>query len=106
MTVLVIVECMTQHSVEAILSKWPSRQAVLEDARVGAPDLDLMAVHRMFQRKSIAPRHWAALAAGAARRGVPLSVEEIAAAHAKAPEQVGHALQNGERRATRKGRAA
>lgn len=96
---------MTQHPVSDILSRWPSRQAVLEDARQGAPDLDIMAVHRMFQRNSIAPRHWASLVAGARKRGIAVSLEEIGTAHTGSPEQIGHALSHGSDKAPRKGRA-
>jgi hypothetical protein len=70
------------HTVTTILEQWPSRQAVLEDARAARPDLDLFAVHRWHQRGSIPSRYWAALIAGAKRRGVKIGINDLAEAHA------------------------
>ena len=67
---------------QLIIDAWPSRQAVLEDARAARADLDLFAVHRWYQRSSIPSRYWAALVAGAQRRGIDVSVEDLLTAHA------------------------
>ena len=67
-----------QHIIDA----WPSRQAVLEDARAARADLDLFAVHRWYQRSSIPSRYWAALVSGAQQRGIDVSVDDFLAAHA------------------------
>lgn len=73
---------MQDTPVTSIIDAWPSRQAVLEDARAARPDLDLFAVHRWYQRSSIPSRYWAALVAGAQRRGIDVSVNDLLAAHA------------------------
>jgi hypothetical protein len=86
MTKSVIMMADMSKPVTAILEKWPSRRAVLEDARAADPNLDIVAVHRWFQRGSVPPRHWVALMAGAAARGLPVSVHDMASAHAGAAE--------------------
>jgi hypothetical protein len=72
---------MLEHPVISLLSRWPSRQAVCEDARAADPNLDPVAVHRWFQRRSVPSRYWAALMDGAARRAIALSADEIVRAH-------------------------
>lgn len=61
-----------KHPLIEILSRWPSRKALADDAGV-----DLYAVHRWFQRSSVKGEHDAKLLAGAAERGIPLTAEEI-----------------------------
>jgi hypothetical protein len=73
---------MQEHPVIKILAHWPSRQAVLDDARNASADLDLFAVHRWFQRGSIPSRYWTALLDGASRRGLPVRLDDFASAHA------------------------
>lgn len=75
---------MDLHDVPSLLGKWPDRRAVWEDACALEPKLELVAVHRWFQRGSVPPRFWAVLLAGAARRGICLSADEIVRAHGKA----------------------
>lgn len=75
-----------EKPVTQLLEKWPSRRAVLEDAQAGDPDLDFVAVHRWFQRGSVPGRHWAALAAGAKRRRLGVSIHDFAFAHTEAAE--------------------
>jgi hypothetical protein len=74
-------QALDQDPVIRILSRWPSRAAVFEDIKAFTPDLDMVAVHRWWQRKTIPPRHWPALVAGAERRGVRLTGEDILRAH-------------------------
>ena len=64
-----------------ILSLWPHRRAVLDDARKLDPDLDIVAVHRWFQRGSVPGRFWAALLEGALHRGLPITAEDFVMAH-------------------------
>lgn len=71
-----------EGGVAGILSQWPSRRAVLEDARAADPDLEMVAVHRWFQRGSVPARHWSALMAGAKRRKLGVSIHDLAFAHA------------------------
>ncbi len=80
---------MFSHPVVSILLKWPSRQAVFDDARVADPSLQMVAVHRWFQRSSVPARFWGALLDGAVRRGFDLTSDEIVRAHAA--EQKGDA---------------
>jgi hypothetical protein len=77
---------MAQHPVEKILTLWPSRSAVLDDARAAAADLDLFAVHRWFQRRAVPSRYWVALLDGAQKRGIAVSAQDFAAAHSPASE--------------------
>lgn len=73
-----------ENAIISILSRWPSRKAVAEDAGVL-----LIVVHRWHQRQSIPSAYDARLIEGAARRGLPLSAQELA--NARAPrEQTGH----------------
>jgi len=76
-----------QHPIILILDRWPSRQAVADDAGV-----DLFAVHRWYQRKSINGRHDAALIAGAKRRKIRLSASELAEARSVHTDQAGHGI--------------
>ena len=68
-------------TVHQMLSLWPDRRAVLDDARKLDPDLDLVAVHRWFQRGSVPGRFWAALLEGALHRGVQITAEDFVRAH-------------------------
>lgn len=64
-----------------ILSMWPDRRAVLDDARKLDQGLDLVAVHRWFQRGSVPGRFWGALLEGAHHRGVQITAEDFVKAH-------------------------
>lgn len=86
MTDLVIMVTSMDKPVTQILAKWPSRRAVLDDARAADPDLQMVAVHRWFKRGSVPPRHWTALMAGAKRRKLGVSLADMAFAHAGAQE--------------------
>ena len=68
------------HQIISILSRWPSRRAVHEDALLANPELDPVAVHRWFQRGSLPPKYDVALLQGADRRGIGLHPMEIATA--------------------------
>jgi hypothetical protein len=72
-----------EHPVTKILKAWPSRQAVLTDARMVEPSLELVAVHRWFQRGSVPSRYWRALLIGAERRNIAVTVDDLMAAHAE-----------------------
>ncbi|MBD9529002.1 hypothetical protein [Paracoccus sp. PAR01] len=74
-----------------ILRRWPSRRAVHEDAKVIDPALELIAVHRWFQRESVPPRFDAALLQGADRRGFGLHPMELVNARSTHIDRVGHA---------------
>lgn len=71
----------TPPTVTDILQRWPDRASVHEDALAADPQLDMIAVHRWFQRGAVPGKYWGALLRGATGRGVPLSAEEIIAAH-------------------------
>lgn len=73
---------MAEHSVIQILEKWNSRREVLEDVRRVDPDIEMIAVHRWYQRKSIPASRWPALIRGAKRRKIKLTLDELAEAHA------------------------
>jgi len=79
------------HTIVDILSRWPSRRAVYEDALVADPELDMIAVHRWFQRGSLPPKYDHALLDGADRRGIGLHPLEIARARSAHTDRVGHA---------------
>jgi hypothetical protein len=72
---------MQENPVTQILSRWPSRQAVLDDARDAAADLDMFAVHRWFQRGAVPSRYWGALIDGARRRGISVTLCDLGGAH-------------------------
>ena len=105
MTKMVIMTGMSSHPVTTILDKWPSRRAILEDARRADPSLELIAVHRWFQRKSIPPHRWNALVTGARRRKLGVSLSDLAAAHSRG-EQTGHGQSLGRDAAVRQGGAS
>jgi hypothetical protein len=80
--------CMThQNPLQIILARWPSRQALADDAGV-----DLFAVHRWFQRGSVNGRHDMSLLSGAQRRGINLTAFELMEARAALHDRSGHAL--------------
>jgi hypothetical protein len=72
---------MQNNSVTEILLKWPDRRAILEDAQVSTPTLDMVAVHRWFKRESIPIAHWDALTEGAAKRGFTINTGDFMVAH-------------------------
>lgn len=74
---------MSEHPVIAILSLWPSRREVLNDARRADPSLDMIAVHRWFQRASVPGHYWGALLDGAQTRGFALTADDIVRAHVR-----------------------
>lgn len=82
MTITVITMLVMNRSVSEILSDWPSRSEVLKDAQEENADLDLVAVHRWAKRESIPSRYWWALAVGAKARGLGVTTEMLARAHA------------------------
>ena len=81
MTEMVIMGVM-HNPVQNIIAMWPSRAALLEDARATEPSLQEIAVYRWARRGSIPSRYWSALAAGAKRRRIRVNLKSIAAAHA------------------------
>lgn len=82
MTIMVIIcRVMAKQTVIALLSNWPDRRSVLEDARSVDPDLDLVAVHRWFQRGNIPVKYWSALIEGGRKRGHPFGASEFVNAH-------------------------
>lgn len=80
---------MAQHPVTELLTKWPTRAAILEDARRVEVDLDMVAVHRWFQRCSVPSRYWRALIDGAAARGLAVSADAFVTAHSAFAPDVG-----------------
>ena len=95
MTKLVIILWpMTQtHPILRILNLWPSRRAVLEDVNASLPEgrkLDMVAIHRWFQRKSIPSEYDAALIDGASKRNIALNWRELMEARAAHADQSGH----------------
>ncbi len=87
---VIIVTDMSKHpSTSEILKRWPSRQAVADDAGV-----DLFAVHRWHQRGSIPGKHDSRLLAGAEKRGICLSAQELIEARSVHADQAGHGEQS------------
>lgn len=80
-----------KHPLIEILDRWNSRRAIYEDARAADPNLDMVAVHRWFQRKSVPSKYDAALLNGADRRGFGLHPMELVRARAVHADQSGHA---------------
>ena len=72
----------TDHPIIRILNRWPSRRDVHHDARAAEPGLDIVAVHRWFQRGSVPPKFDGALLEGAERRGIGLHPMELVRARA------------------------
>jgi hypothetical protein len=72
---------MTKNAVTLILSEWPERAAVHSDACAADAELDLVAVHRWFQRGAVPVKYWSALIEGARRRGIGLDADRLLAAH-------------------------
>lgn len=73
---------MEPRTVKDLFQRWPNRSAVLEDVVVSSPDLELVAVHRWAQRNAIPPKYWAAIIAGARRRGIALTADQLVKIHA------------------------
>lgn len=67
--------------VTKLLKHWPDRQAIHTDATAADARLDLIAVHRWFQRKSIPVKYWPALIEGGRKRGFDVSAESLLSAH-------------------------
>ena len=83
MTIMVIISyVMLKCSVSEILNRWPDRAAVFEDARRADPKLKIVAVHRWYQRGSIASKYWAALIAGSDQRRLDVTADMLMHAHA------------------------
>jgi hypothetical protein len=80
---------MQKSRVIQILSLWPDRRSVHEDAAKARADLQMVAVHRWFGRGSIPSEYWSALLLGARARRIKLTAQDLADAHA-ACEQDGH----------------
>lgn len=78
------------HPITEILSRWPSRRDVYEDAKAANPDLDMVAVHRWFKRGSLPSKYDAALIQGADRRGFGLHAMELVRARSGVSDQTGH----------------
>lgn len=87
MTKSVIMFGAMKNPVVNILAKWPDRQALYADALAADPDLNMVAVHRWFQRGSVPAKYWAALITGAKMRQIELTAEDVVAAHAAAADQ-------------------
>lgn len=66
---------MSSASVPEILSRWPSREAVAEDAGV-----EPIAVYRWEKRGRIPGKHFARLARGAEARGLSVTLAELVGA--------------------------
>lgn len=86
MTDLVITDRAMKKSVVEILCKWPDRQAVHEDASRADTSLNMVAVHRWFQRGNVPAKYWSALMDGAKRRGIAVTAEDIVSASAVTQE--------------------
>ena len=86
MTEMVIkVSVMSDRDVISLLELWPDRQAVLADARAANPSLGLVAIHRWFQRRSVPSAYWSVLIAGSGNRGLGVTADDLANAHARQP---------------------
>lgn len=60
-----------------IIALWPSKEAVRDDARAANPDLKTVAVDRWARRGRIPGPYFSALAKGAERRGIDVTLDEI-----------------------------
>lgn len=75
--------------VSEILSRWPSRRAIFDDVTHAGGTIKMYAIHRWFQRGRVDPEHWEALIAGAQRRGIECSADDLSKAH-RGYERIGH----------------
>lgn len=66
---------MSEHPIIDILGRWPSRKELAEDIGKG-----VIVVHRWHQRKSIPAEYDLCLIEAASRRGIGLSLEDLAEA--------------------------
>lgn len=82
---------MEKHPVIKILKRMGGRRQIHADAKQDDPDIELIAVHRWFQRKSVPSARWAALIAGAKARGIKITTDELLEAHKG--EQTGHSVE-------------
>ena len=87
MTKSVIIVPIMENPVVRILGMWPDRQAVYADAVAADPGLNMVAVHRWFQRGSVPAKYWSALIAGAKRRNISLTAEDVVLAHSAGPSE-------------------
>jgi hypothetical protein len=72
-----------QIDIRSIVSRWPSREAMAQDAR----SKSVFVVHRWWQRRSIPGDRDVDLIAGAKKRGFYLTHEELAQARATERER-------------------
>lgn len=63
---------------QGIISRWPSRREMAHDA-----DVQMVTVHRWFARDSIPGEYDIALLGAARRRGIDLTLEDLARARAQ-----------------------
>lgn len=76
---------MSMHPIQQIIKRWATRQEMAVDAGV-----DLFAVHRWFQRRNIPGKYDARLIAGASRRGIALTAQDLVDARSSHTDQAGH----------------
>lgn len=81
MTEMVIMFAPMENPIVKILNLWPDRQSVYADAVAADPDLNMVAVHRWFQRGSVPAKYWSALISGAQRREINLTADDVVLAH-------------------------
>lgn len=86
----------TKHPVQEIIERWPSRRALCDDINAGLPEgrrIDLVAVHRWHQRKSIPGQYDGLILASASMREIPLEWRELMDARSVHNDQDGHAAE-------------
>jgi hypothetical protein len=81
MTISVIMLIVMENPVTKLLNLWPDRQSVYADAVDADPSLNMVAVHRWFQRGSVPAKYWSALISGAQRREINLTADDVVLAH-------------------------
>jgi len=78
---------MSEHPIQKIIERWPNRQALADDAGV-----DLFAVHRWYQRKSIPARYDMTILDAASRRNIALNWRELMEARTAHTDRSGHVV--------------
>lgn len=68
-------------TVRDIIDLWPSRAALAEDITADDDPVTLATVHKWAQRGSIPSRYHAELLRAATDRAIPLSADDVVAAH-------------------------
>lgn len=73
---------MTNKHLTTLFEQWPDIAALHEDVAEDFPGLERVAVLRWRSRGAVSGRYWRSIVKGATRRGITVTLEDLAEAHA------------------------